>query len=135
MLVSAMSQVASIRENAAEATDPRILRSRRMLMEAWLKLLHQKAFDDISIQEIADEATLNRATFYLHYPRQCPLAMTAPDLMQAMMVRAIARVDLADGLPWRWRASRPFFYGLLATATPCVPAEEMRAVFLSAAVD
>ncbi len=51
-----------------EATDPRILRSRRMLMEALAKLLTQKEFEDISIQEIADEATLNRATFYLHYP-------------------------------------------------------------------
>jgi AcrR family transcriptional regulator len=49
-------------------TDPRILRSRRMLMDSLAKLLIRKAFEDISIQEIADEATLNRATFYLHYP-------------------------------------------------------------------
>jgi AcrR family transcriptional regulator len=62
-----------------ETTDPRILRSRRMLMEALLKLLNHKEFDDISIQEIADEATLNRATFYLHYPDKNALlqAMTA----------------------------------------------------------
>jgi len=53
--------------NAAEATDPRILRSRGLLMEALLRLLGRKEFDDISVQEIADEATLNRATFYLHY--------------------------------------------------------------------
>jgi AcrR family transcriptional regulator len=55
-------------ETKTEATDPRILRSRRMLMEALARLLTQKEFEDISIQEIADEATLNRATFYLHYP-------------------------------------------------------------------
>jgi AcrR family transcriptional regulator len=63
----------------AETTDPRIVRSRRMLMEALVKLLNQKEFDDISIQEIADEATLNRATFYLHYPDKNALlqAMTA----------------------------------------------------------
>jgi AcrR family transcriptional regulator len=48
-------------------TDPRILRSRRMLMDALGKLLMKKEFDDLSVQEIADEATLNRATFYLHY--------------------------------------------------------------------
>jgi len=62
-----------------ETTDPRILRSRRMLMEALVRLLNQKEFDDISIQEIADEATLNRATFYLHYPDKNALlqAMTA----------------------------------------------------------
>jgi AcrR family transcriptional regulator len=55
-------------DRIAETTDPRIVRSRHMLMEALAKLLTQKSFEDISIQEIADEATLNRATFYLHYP-------------------------------------------------------------------
>ena len=65
--------------HTAESTDPRILRSRQMLMEALLRLLNRKEFDDISIQEIADEATLNRATFYLHYPDKNALlqAMTA----------------------------------------------------------
>lgn len=37
-------------------------------MDALVKLLNQKEFEEISIQEIAGEATLNRATFYLHYP-------------------------------------------------------------------
>src|SRR5277367_5518376 len=53
--------------DVAEPTDPRILRSRRMLMDSLLKLLSKKEFEDISVQEIAYEATLNRATFYLHY--------------------------------------------------------------------
>jgi AcrR family transcriptional regulator len=50
-----------------------------MLMESLLRLLTRKEFDNISIQEIADEATLNRATFYLHYPDKNALlqAMTA----------------------------------------------------------
>ena len=66
-------------EPAVETTDPRILRSRRMLMEALATLLTRKEFDAISVQEIADEATLNRATFYLHYPDKNALlqAMTA----------------------------------------------------------
>ena len=65
--------------SVSETTDPRILRSRQMLMEALVRLLTRKEFDDISIQEIADEATLNRATFYLHYPDKNALlqAMTA----------------------------------------------------------
>jgi AcrR family transcriptional regulator len=65
--------------NTAENTDPRVLRSRQMLMESLLRLLTRKQFDDISIQEIADEATLNRATFYLHYADKNALlqAMTA----------------------------------------------------------
>jgi AcrR family transcriptional regulator len=63
----------------AEGMDPRVHRSRRMLMGALAKLLDRKEFDDISIQEIADEATLNRATFYLHYADKNALlqAMTA----------------------------------------------------------
>ena len=65
--------------NTAENTDPRVLRSRQMLMESLLRLLTRKEFADISIQEIADEATLNRATFYLHYSDKNALlqAMTA----------------------------------------------------------
>src|SRR6202046_2071052 len=62
-----------------ETTDPRIVRSRRMLMEALVKLLTQKEFEDISIQEIADEATLNRATFYLHYPDKNALLQAMTD--------------------------------------------------------
>src|SRR6201990_1655606 len=71
--------VDAVQAGTTESTDPRVLRSRQMLMEALLRLLNRKEFDDISIQEIADEATLNRATFYLHYPDKNALlqAMTA----------------------------------------------------------
>ena len=43
---------------AAETTDPRILRSRSMLMESLSRLLTRKELNDISIQEIAEEAGL-----------------------------------------------------------------------------
>ena len=78
MLREAMAETLQL-GNAAESTDPRVLRSRQMLMESLVRLLSRKEFDDISIQEIADEATLNRATFYLHYPDKNALlqAMTA----------------------------------------------------------
>jgi len=48
-------------------------------MDSLVRLLSKKEFEDISVQEIADEATLNRATFYLHYPDKNALlrAMTA----------------------------------------------------------
>jgi AcrR family transcriptional regulator len=78
--------------NAAESTDPRILRSRRMLMDALARLLNQKEFDDISIQEIADEATLNRATFYLHYSDKNALleAMTAARFSELIARRGLS---------------------------------------------
>jgi AcrR family transcriptional regulator len=65
---------------ALEATDPRILRSRRMLIDSLAKLLAEKEFEDISVQEIADQATLNRATFYLHYPDKNALLQAMSDV-------------------------------------------------------
>jgi AcrR family transcriptional regulator len=83
-----------------EAADPRILRSRRMLMDALVKLLHQKEFDDISIQEIADEATLNRATFYLHYPDKNALlrAMTTARFRELIQGRGLSFTDCNGAL-------------------------------------
>jgi AcrR family transcriptional regulator len=84
--------------NARETTDPRVLRSRQMLMEALLRLLNRKEFGDISIQEIADEATLNRATFYLHYPDKNALlqAMTAARFRDLIARRGLSFTD-CDG--------------------------------------
>jgi AcrR family transcriptional regulator len=82
----------------AETLDPRILRSRRMLMDSLAKLLIDKAFDDISIQEIAHEATLNRATFYLHYADKNALlqAMTAARFRDLIGRRGLSFSD-CDG--------------------------------------
>jgi AcrR family transcriptional regulator len=84
--------------NPAENRDPRVLRSRQMLMEALLRLLNRKEFEDISIQEIADEATLNRATFYLHYPDKNALlqAMTATRFRDLIARRGLSFTD-CDG--------------------------------------
>lgn len=48
--------------------DPRIRRTRDLLHQALVNLLKIKEFDKISVQDITDEATVNRATFYAHYP-------------------------------------------------------------------
>ena len=47
--------------------DPRIIRTRKLLMDAFLKLTIKKDFKDITIKDITDEATVNRATFYSHF--------------------------------------------------------------------
>jgi len=53
--------------NATDKTDPRILRTRRLLRDAFIALVPEKGFDSVTIQDLTDQATLNRATFYLHY--------------------------------------------------------------------
>ncbi len=47
--------------------DPRIRRTRQMLFQAFRDLLEEKAFDQISVQDLAERSTLNRATFYDHF--------------------------------------------------------------------
>src|ERR1700733_10701677 len=97
--------------------DPRILRSRRMLMDSLAKLLIKKAFEDISIQDIADEATLNRATFYLHYPDKNALlqAMTETRFRDLIERRAISFTDCNGAL----RAIALGVCDYLAESTSC----------------
>jgi AcrR family transcriptional regulator len=56
-------------ERTPERTvDPRILRTRNLLQQALVNLMKEKEFDAVSVQDIAEAATINRATFYDHYP-------------------------------------------------------------------
>jgi len=87
-------------QSATETADPRVVRSRRMLMESLARLLMKNDFEDISVQEIADEATLNRATFYLHYPDKNALlqAMTSARFRDLIERRGITFTDCNGAL-------------------------------------
>jgi AcrR family transcriptional regulator len=66
---TAPAKLADIPEFTPEkSVDPRILRTRMLLQQALAKLMKEKQFDAISVQDIAESATINRATFYDHYP-------------------------------------------------------------------
>ena len=52
---------------SSEYVDPRVRRTRQMLEQAMAGLLATTPFDKISVADIADAATLNRATFYGHF--------------------------------------------------------------------
>ncbi|SEG58606.1 TetR/AcrR family transcriptional regulator [Paenibacillus sp. UNC499MF] len=47
--------------------DRRILKTQEALKKAVIELMTEKNFDDITIQDIADRANINRGTLYLHY--------------------------------------------------------------------
>lgn len=51
----------------AKSEDLRVKRTQRLITQAFFALLRRKKFEKISIQEIADAAMINRATFYAHY--------------------------------------------------------------------
>jgi AcrR family transcriptional regulator len=48
-------------------TDRRVLRTRDTLGDALVGLMHEKNFDDITVQEVLDRAGVGRSTFYEHY--------------------------------------------------------------------
>lgn len=47
--------------------DRRIQKTQESLKKAVIELMTKKNFDDITIQDIADRANVNRGTIYLHY--------------------------------------------------------------------
>lgn len=47
--------------------DARIRRTHERLGSALVKLIQEKPIDDVTIQEVLDEASVGRSTFYLHF--------------------------------------------------------------------
>jgi len=54
----------TIKKNEA---DPRVIRTRRLLQDAFASLVQEKDFESITVKDIAERATVNRATFYAHF--------------------------------------------------------------------
>ncbi|MCT2534680.1 TetR/AcrR family transcriptional regulator [Aquibacillus koreensis] len=64
-------------ENKKQTTDPRVIRTRQLLREALISLLQEIDIDKISVNRLAQRATINRVTFYLHY-------RDIPDMLEKM---------------------------------------------------
>nr|WP_084224916.1 TetR/AcrR family transcriptional regulator [Paenibacillus pectinilyticus] len=47
--------------------DPRVLRTRLLIRDAFIELLQEMELEKITVNRIAERATINRVTFYLHY--------------------------------------------------------------------
>lgn len=50
-----------------EKTDLRIIKTQKSLCDAFLALMSEKKFDDITVGELCDRALVRRATFYKHF--------------------------------------------------------------------
>lgn len=48
-------------------TVPRVIRTRNLIIDSFIKLSKQKDFKNISITDITNEAVVNRSTFYYHF--------------------------------------------------------------------
>jgi AcrR family transcriptional regulator len=91
-----------------EVRDPRIRRTRKLLQGALGTLLQTKSFDEISVQDITEAATVNRATFYDHYTDKFAL-------MEAMIAGGFHELLYERQL--RYEAGCPAALGAIIQAT------------------
>lgn len=57
----------------AAGIDRRIVRTRRALQHAFLRLIVEKGYDAVSIQDLCEAADVGRSTFYLHFTGKADL--------------------------------------------------------------
>jgi len=115
-------------KSAPAVLDPRIRRTRQLLHRAFNELLTEKSFEEITVNDIAERSTVNRATFYDHFPDKFALLEDIiADSFQAMLnarmagsigtcpesvkqlIRAVCDffADLASGCPRHQRQFAP----------------------------
>lgn len=75
-------------ERNREQIDRRILRTRQLIKDAFIDLLQDMDIEKMSISRIAERATINRVTFYLHY-------RDIPDMLNKMSDEMIHDIVLA----------------------------------------
>lgn len=65
--------------------DLRVIKTRRLIRDAFVKLVDEKGFKNITVNDISDKAMINRSTFYLHYTDKF-------DLLQKIVNEAIQNI-------------------------------------------
>lgn len=75
----------------AKQLDPRIIRTRKLIMDGFIELAMKKDFNDITIKDITTSATVNRATFYNHFLDKYDLLEKV--LSESMMREVIQEVN------------------------------------------
>lgn len=51
----------------SEREDPRVLRTQRLLLQAFSDLFWEKSFHAMTVQDVTERAGVNRSTFYTHF--------------------------------------------------------------------
>src|SRR5690606_41711268 len=69
--------------------DPRILRTRKLIMDSFIEITKKKDFNHITIGDIASAATVNRATFYNHF-------IDKYDLLEKVLSECVMREVLQE---------------------------------------
>jgi AcrR family transcriptional regulator len=82
-----------IKNGSRDALDPRAQRTRRLLLDGLRALMQEGSYGRITVGDIAAHATVNRATFYLHFSDKDAL------LEEVLREWTRERLDLAAPVP------------------------------------
>ncbi|MGY3765289.1 TetR/AcrR family transcriptional regulator [Vagococcus vulneris] len=67
--------------------DLRVIRTKKMIIDSFLSLVSEKGYEAVTIQDIANSAMINRATFYAHFKDK-------PDLYDFIMEFAVSNLSV-----------------------------------------
>jgi AcrR family transcriptional regulator len=90
--MSRKSSTASPRKiKAPRKTDRRVRRTRDALGNALVALMHEKPFDEITVQHVLDRAKVGRSTFYTHFVGKEDLFLSDVEDFFQMMAGYLSR--------------------------------------------
>src|ERR1035438_7453797 len=75
----------------ARKPDRRIRHTRETLGDALVKLMHEKPFEEITVQHILDRAGVSRSTFYTHFSDKNDLFLSDAEEFFEMAAFALSR--------------------------------------------
>ena len=89
-------------------TDRRVRRTRELLRNAFVSLVHEKGYDRVTVQDILDRADVGRSTFYAHYRDKEDLLRSGFEDVHAALAAEKEAAEQQTG------AETPFLEPLLA---------------------
>ena len=110
-IVERMDEAEAAREEAAQTgsgaeqggrprkrTDLRVVKTKRTIREAFLRLMESKGLESMTVQDILDEALVNRKTFYTYYQNKYDLAeQIAAEFLDSFDTMVARRFPAAAG--------------------------------------
>ena len=77
-----------------KATDPRTIRTRQLIIDAFNELLVTKGFEQMTVKDITERATINRATFYAHFvDKYALLEEVLTELIERIMNESLKEIE------------------------------------------
>lgn len=78
-------------------TDLHVQRTNKLIVDAFIHLVEKKGYEQVTVQDIADEAMINRATFYAHYKDKQDLYERIFDLALDSFSGILSSEDIVQG--------------------------------------